>query len=726
MIQKEQRILNTCAVEVNDMLGRKSGIEKLLAQKQGLSFLLILLLLNINYQLCGQSYSKLVDPQIGSEGEGLGCGYCFIGATYPFGMVQFSPGFFTPQHGFAITQLSGAGCANMGNFPVLPLGGKLESSPNDMNSFEPYREVVSANAGYLAARMADNTLAELSVTKRSGVARFTFDGDAGTILIGSGVNATSVENARVEITSASSCEGFCYGGDFCGANTPYKIYFAAEFDRDASESGTWMKGDKLDSAKLAYGKNSGAWFTFNTGEDREVGYRIAISFVSIENAKANLKESTLQDFDACRTAAAQVWDKSLGKIKIDTENEDELVQFYTHFYHALIHPNLVSDSNGEYMGADYKVHQAQKGRDVYSSFSVWDTYRTQAQLVAMLYPKQASDMMQSLVDFAGQAGGYGRWILANVETGIMQGDPTPILISNSYAFGATDFDLQKAFDYMKLGATTPNVFSQNRRVRPFLNDYQKLGIAPASILLEYASADFAIGQFAGAAIGNQKDASFFINRSYSWKNLYNPQLNWLCSRKVDGSWRKITDDWREATYKNYFWMVPHDLETLIDTIGGKRVAESRLDSLFVRLDASYDDDWFAAGNEPDFQIPWIYNWTESPSKTNKVLHRIFSEIYNSSPSGLPGNDDLGAMGAWYVFASIGLYPMVPGKGGFTASIPRFPNIWVELPNGVLAIKGGSASNTVIKKIRLNQKNQSQQWIDWNELQNGGQLQFSTK
>jgi predicted alpha-1,2-mannosidase len=335
-------------------------------------------------------------------------------------------------------------------------------------------------------------------------------------------------------------------------------------------------------------------------------------------------------------------------------------------------------------------------------------------------------MMQSLVDFAEQAGGYGRWILVNIETGIMQGDPTPILISNSYAFGATDFDLNKAFFYMKKGATTPHYYSQDCEVRPFLNDYIQSGITPASMLLEYTSADYAIGQFVRQALNNEKEASFFINRSKNWKKIYNPERNWLCSRKPNGEWKNIKSDWREATYRNYFWMVPYDLETLIDTIGGKKTAEARLDSLFIRLDATYDDDWFAAGNEPDFQIPWIYNWTESPSKTNEVLHRIFREMYNSHPTGLPGNDDLGAMGAWYVFASIGLYPTIPGVGGFSVNIPRFPEIIVQLPKGKLTITGGSETNTKIKTLKINNKKQDTLWLNWKDIQMEGKIEFITK
>ncbi|WP_319480303.1 GH92 family glycosyl hydrolase [uncultured Draconibacterium sp.] len=694
--------------------------------KQIVFLIFLSLYLNV-WNIHAQSYAQLVDPLIGSKGDGLGCGYSYIGATYPFGMVQFSPGFFTPQRGFGITQLSGAGCANMGNFPVIPLAGELQKSPNDMDGFKPYVEVNEANAGFLSVLMEDDTQAELTVNKRSGIARFTFAGEKGTVIIGAGVSATFVENARIEITSPTSCEGFSYGGDFCGAKTPYKIYFAAEFDREAEGSGVWMKKNLLGSAKLAYGKNSGAYFSFDTKNDQEVEYRIAISFVSIENARENLRQSAMENgFDAYRQSASKVWNENLGKIKVASDKQDDLVQFYTHFYHTLIHPNLVSDFNGEYIGADYKVHKAQKGRDVYSSFSVWDTYRTQAQLVAMLYPKEASDMMQSLVDFADQAGGYGRWMLANIETGIMQGDPTPILIANSYAFGATDFDTEKAFFHMKRGATIPRLYSQDREIRPYLRAYNEKGIAPASMLLEYTSADYAIGQFALQALKNEKEASFFTQRSNNWKNLYNPQINWLCSRHENGTWKSIHHDWREATYKNYFWMVPYDLETLIDTIGGKKVAEARLDTLFERLDASYDEDWYAAGNEPDFQVPWIYNWTDSPEKTNKVIQRIFNEMYNSSSSGLPGNDDLGTMGAWYVFASVGLYPMMPGVGGFSVNIPRFSEISVELPEGQLIISGGSKQASEIRVLKINGKKHNPLWLDWKELENGAEIQINTR
>jgi predicted alpha-1,2-mannosidase len=671
-----------------------------------------------------QNYAKMVDPLIGSEGDGLGCGFNYIGASYPFGMMQFTPSFFSPQKGFVINQLNGAGCPHMGNFPVVPRNGRLTSSPNDMNGYAPFSSVIEAQAGYLAVEMDDKTRADLTVNKRSGIARFLFTQNEGTVIIGSGVNSTFVNNAGVKVTSKYTCEGFADGGEFCGTETKYRVYFAVEFDRPADLTGVWTKTALLESVPQASGPNSGAFFTFDTEENKEVNYRIAISYVSAENARANLEAANRQQtFDNYLQDCEKEWNKALGKIKVKSEDDDRLVQFYTHLYHSLIHPNIVSDVTGEYMGADFRVHSS--SRDVYSSFSVWDTYRTQGQLVAMLFPRESSDMMQSLVHFADQSGGYGRWILANIETGIMQGDPTAILIANSFAFGGKDFDVQRAFKHMRNGAVIPLLRSQEQEIRPHLTEYIRDGLAPASMMLEYTSADYAIGQFALQALNDQDTARFFMKRALSWKNLYNPGNKWLNSRHSNGDWKDIAHDWREATHKNYFWMVPYDLQTLIDTIGGKKFAEKRLDKLFKRLDAGYEDDWFAAGNEPNLQVPWIYNWTNSPGKASVTLHRILNEMYNSSSTGLPGNDDLGTLGAWYVFASIGMYPVIPGVGGFSLSVPQFDEVKLELPKGELVIKSKGMKEPYIKSVRLSGKEIKSSWIDWKDLRNGGALDFET-
>ncbi|GAE83184.1 hypothetical protein JCM10512_1440 [Bacteroides reticulotermitis JCM 10512] len=308
----------------------------------------------------------------------------------------------------------------------------------------------------------------------------------------------------------------------------------------------------------------------------------------------------------------------------------------------------------------------------------------------------------------------------------MHGDPMPIIIANTYAFGGQDFDIQKAYKHMKQGACVPGTFAQDVEVRPGLSNYIKKGIENASLCLEYASADYAIGQFALQALHERQEATSFINRSYNWKNLYDPSTRWLRSRHThDLSWKNPDHDWREATKENYFWMVPHDLTTLIDTIGGKQAACARLDSLFVRLDAGYDDHYFAAGNEPNFQVPWIYNWTNRPYKTSETVHRILNEMYTSQPTGLPGNDDCGSMGSWYVFASIGLYPMIPGVAGFSISAPYFEDITLHLPKGKLQIRGGGISKPYIQSLEINGSRVKLTWIEWKDIQSGASIKFKT-
>jgi putative alpha-1,2-mannosidase len=244
------------------------------------------------------------------------------------------------------------------------------------------------------------------------------------------------------------------------------------------------------------------------------------------------------------------------------------------------------------------------------------------------------------------------------------------------------------------------------------------------MMLEYTSSDFAIGQFALQALNKKNDAKLFVDRSQNWNNIYNPKIKWLNSKYPNNIWKDITHDWREGSYKNYFWMVPYNLKGLINKIGGNEFAEKRLDTLFTRLDAKYEDDWFAAGNEPDFQVPWTYNWISKPNKTSQTISRILNEQYNSSVSGLPGNDDLGTMGAWYVFASIGLYPMIPGVGGFSINIPAFENISIDLPNNnFLKINKTGPDNFFIKSLSFNDTFHNSTWINWNKISKGGVLSF---
>ncbi len=673
-----------------------------------------------------QDYSRKVNTLIGTQGNGWSSGYLYPGATYPFGMVQFTPTYFTKQLGFVINQLSGAGCDHMGNFPTLPLSGELKVSPDSIINLRASLSKEKGTAGYYTTLVNDSIQAELTVTERTGMAKYSFSANEnrGTVIIGGGVAATPVEVAAISITSPNSCEGYAEGGAFCGFPTPYKVYFVAEFDVPSASSGVWKKERLLPGEKFAEGKHSGVYFTFDLKNKKEVLYKIGVSYVSVENARENLRtENPAWNFAAVKQSAADKWNRYLGKIEVKGKNEDRISQFYTHLYHSLIHPNVCSDVNGEYMGSDNKVYKSE--RNYYTSFSNWDTYRTQTQLMAMLAPDVTSDIVMSHQLFAIRSGGgFPRWVLANIETGIMQGDPTPVLIANAYAFGARNYDTRSILKTMRYGAEVPGANSQGVLTRPGLEQYLEKGYYDASAMLEYTSSDFAIGRYALQACNDEPVCNYYTNRAMKWKNLYDKETNWLRSRNEDGSWKNPGDDWRESTYKNYFWMVPYDLDGLLQIIGGKQEGEKRLDELFRRLDASYGDEWFASGNEPSFQIPWIYNWVGAPYKAQHIIRKVLNEQYNSRLDGLPGNDDLGSMGAWYVFASIGLFPEIPGVGGFSINSPVFPEIVLHLANGDLVIKGGDEKKEYIQGLKINGKKSDSTWIDWNDIKNGGTLDYS--
>ena len=674
-----------------------------------------------------KSYAQQVNTLIGTEGAGLTSGYLYPGATYPFGMVQFTPTYFAKNAGFVINQMSGGGCEHMGNFPTFPLEGKLEMSPNIIRDARITVSDEKGHAGFYEATVQEAVKAQLTVTERTGMARYNFPSDAsyGTVIIGAGVAATPIKEAAIAITAPNRCEGYAEGGNFCGARTPYKVYFVAEFDAEAVETGTWKHHQLNRGASFAEGEASGVYFTFDTGKQKTVQYKIGVSYVSVENARQNLEaENTAWDFEAVRRQAENKWNEYLSKIEVEGTNPDRITQFYTHLYRVFIHPNVCSDVNGEYMGADFQVHRTRTKQ--YTSFSNWDTYRTQIQLLAMLDPGVASDVVVSHQQFAEQSGGsFPRWVMANIETGIMQGDPTSILIANAYAFGARNYDPKPIFEIMKKGAEVPGSKSQDQETRPGLKQYLEKGYYNASEQLEYTSADFAIAQFALHAAGDEFASWRYFHFARSWKNLFNPETGWLQSRREDGSWKPLSDDFRESSYKNYFWMVPYDLGGLIEIMGGREKAEQRLDELFSRLDAGYNDPWFASGNEPSFQIPWVYNWVGAPYKTQKTVNRILNEQYSSRIDGLPGNDDLGTMGAWYVFACIGLYPEIPGVGGFAVNTPIFERVKIALPKGDILITGGSEKNIYTHSLKLNGQECKGTWIDWRDLENGATLEYKT-
>lgn len=685
------------------------------------------LLVTCAFSLSAQTPAEYVNTTIGTKINGFKSGYCVPGATRPFGMLQFTTPIAHKEIGFCINQVNG-GCGHMGNFPLLPVKGEITHSPGYMTEGLVQVTEESGHAGYFTAKVQDDVKAEFTATTRTGLARFTFPdvGKKGSIIIGAGIAASTIERAAIVVRSPHSCEGFADGGNFCGIKTPYTVYFVAEFDCDASESGIW-KGDQLKkNGSFAEGYCSGAYFTFDT--DRPIQYRIGISYVSVENARENLRaESKGWDFDALRAEAEGEWNELLSKIEIKGGSEDRRTIFYTQLYHAFMSPTVFNDVNGEYIGSDMKIYRTH--RTEYTNFSNWDTYRTQIQLLAMLTPEVASDVVLSHIHFAEQAGdAFPRWVMNGIETGIMQGDPTAILCSNAWAFGARQYDTAPLYRIMMNCALNPGVKCNGIEVRPKLKDYLEKGYTNASLQLEYNSADFAISRFAFEAMNDAFAQVEFAGRAQNWKNLYNPKNGWLQCKDENGNWRPFTKDWAdwdEASYQAYFWMIPFNLKGLIDIMGGPQKAIARLDEHFRAIDGLPFDDWYAGGNEPSFHIPWIYNWVGRPDKTSEIVNRVMNELYYVAIDGVPGNDDLGTMGAWYVFASMGMYPMIPGVAGFTLSTPVFEEICMHLPGGDVNITGGSTKNIYTKSLTVDGKTLDRAWIDFENIRKGAILKYTT-
>ena len=396
------------------------------------------------------------------------------------------------------------------------------------------------------------------------------------------------------------------------------------------------------------------------------------------------------------------------------------------------------------MGFDDQVHVA-RGYTQYANFSSWDIYRGQVQLLALLHPKETSDMIQSLLADEQQSGGLPVWPVANHDSCMMVGDPACPIIASVYAFGARDFDTKAALKAMVKGATQPDVRPKicpdwggfdNYLKRGYLSpddpgaDHHFFPHSGPSDTLEFAMGDFSIAQFA-KTLGDTDTYQTFMKRAQFWRNTFNPQTGYIEPRRHDGSFIAVDpaapEYYVEGNGAQYTWMVPYNLRTLFDLMGGNDVVIKRLDQFFTELNAGADRPYLWIGNQPGFAVPWAYDFASAPWRTQAVVRRIQTELFSSRPDGLPGTEDLGAMSAWYVFAALGLYPGIPGVGGFCLSSPLFPSATIHLGNGQIARilgEGASAANPYIQTMTLDDKPYQSTWLPYEVLSRGVTLQFT--
>jgi predicted alpha-1,2-mannosidase len=740
----------------------------------------------------------------------FGGGHNFPGAAMPFGMVQWSPdttpadrngrgGYdYRDSHirGFSLTHLAGAGCSLYGDFPFLPTTEPLDSSPAaDGASLDGEFQPGFSHAhergrpGYYSVRLnpvrGGAIDVELTATTRTGMARFTFPrGSHSSVLINAGGSAQPDDFAAVQIDPVRhEIDGIASSGLFCGQRPRYRVYIAAVFTRPFAAYGTW-EGDKLSAGATAASASqappanpktsadAGAYATFDTRHNRVLTARVGVSFVSVADARANLAaENPGRSFGAVARRAEGAWNKWIGRIRVAGGPPRLIDTFYTALYHAGLAPRTFSDVGGTYIGMDGLLHRA-AGRIQYADFSGWDTYRTQIQLLSILAPQRASEMIESLLADATESGCLPRWPYANGQSMAMVGDSADPLIASAAAFGATAFDRRAALAAMLKGADEPcRSINGEYLERQGLAQYLALGYVPydldtnvrnansiygspddvwgsAATSLEYTVDDFAIAQFAARALHDHATYERFMQRSGNWRKLFAPGSRMVEPRYENGAFPANYNNLRgggfvEGNSAQYSWMVPHDPAGLFRAMGGRAKAAGRLSRFLRKLNggpAGTHTDHALLGNEPTLHTPWLYNWARRPYMTQAAVRRAL-RLYDTGPAGYPGNDDLGTLSSWYVFGALGLYPEVPGVGLLAIGSPLFSRASVALPHNrrltVAAVGRAPAGHgksrhqaivspsraPYIDDLQIDGHAHGRPWTTWCALARGAHLSF---
>ena len=690
----------------------------------------------------------------GTGGETVGEINNFPGASAPFGMVQYSPDtvnnyagydYENPRStGFSMTHAS-VGCAAFGDISMLPTTTPIGSQP--WNAWEriAHDDTEQGVPGYYTVRFPSTGVsAELTATTRTGAGRFKYprNGRPALFHVRSGASLAGNSRATIQIgEDNTTITGWATSGGFCSKNNTYTVYFAMKFSQPFSSYGTWDGYGVYPGARGAASPYSGGYVEFPSGSVIEV--RTAISYVGIDGARANLAAEGGASFHDVRAAAWTEWNATLSHITVAGRNADNLETFYTALYHSLLHPNAFNDADGRYIGFDGLIHTVAAGRTQYTNFSDWDTYRGAAALQGLLFPKQASDMAQSLVNDVDQSGAFPRWALANAATAEMTGDSVVPLIVNLYAFGAKDFDLKTALHYMVNAATNGGVGLGGYVERPGIATYLQLGYAPqtfgagASITLEWSVDDFAISRFADS-LGDTATAAEFQSRAQYWQNLFNPSTRYISPRELSGFFppgpgfvdspsRFGQYGFDEGNAEQYVWWVPQNVAGLVTALGGRKAVADRLDRFTQKLNVGPNEPYLWAGNEPGMGVPWLYNYIGQPWKTQDTVDRVRG-LFGPVPDGEPGNDDLGALSSWYVWAALGLYPGTPGTPILTVNTPLFDRAAIALPGGksiqISADVSGPNHLKYIDGLKIDGQATDRTSLPESIIRTGGDLTFS--
>ena len=726
-------------------------------------------MLFFSISIFGQQPAELVNPLIGTSNYGA----AFPGPVAPRGMASISPfNVAGPQNkplekdsqwlsnpyvnentfltGFSQVNLSGVGCPDLGVLLLMPTTGAVET--NHLKYGSTYSNEVAKTAYYSVNIDKYKIKGEFTASKRVGVSKFTFPKGQSNILLNLGLGLTNEEGAMVRVVSPTEIEGMRTVGSFC-YNSPeeaYPVYFVAKFSKTANHYGVWKKIPKYEGTeaqwmgyngktrmmkntiKTVVGDSIGTYFSYEFDKKETVEVKIGVSYVSIENARENLESETGgKTFDTVYKETYEEWNKELSKILVEGGSYQDKVIFYTALYHTLIHPNTLNDTNGEYP----RIKRTKIGKTTdtrYTVFSLWDTYRNMHPLTSLVYPKQQSDMIKSMLEMYDENGWLPKWELNSTETFTMVGDPASIVIVDACLKGIQDFDIYKAYHAMLKGADQ----IEENPLRPGLKEYLDKGYlstnypGPVSTTLEYNTSDYAISLLA-KALGEKEDYKRFTKRSLSYRKLYDKDLKLLRPRTATDNWYEPFDPIAGANFQTnvgfiegnawqYAFMVPHDIRGLIKLMGGDQPFSDQLQKVF-------DINQFDMANEPDIAYPYLFNYIKGEEwKSQEMVKKLVREHFKNLPKGLPGNDDTGTMSAWLVYSMMGFYPISPGDPIYTLTTPMFDKITIQLDPRYykkenIIIQREINSDGKIKDIQLNGKSLNSFFISHDDFVNGTTL-----
>ena len=701
--------------------------------------------------------TKYVNPFIGTGAiDGGLSGNNYPGATSPFGMIQLSPdtseapnwgdasGYDYNRNtifGFSHTRLSGTGASDLIDITLMPT-----SSGRTSSAFTHDEE--KARPGYYQVMLKDEGInAELTTTQRNGIHRYQYPAgkDAEIILdmdhsADKGSWGRRIINSQIRILNDHAVEGYRI---ITGWAKLRKIYFYMEFSSPILTSTLRDGGRVHENTAVINGTNLHGCFRFGQLNGKPLTCKVALSSVSMENARQNMEqEAPHWDFDRYVAAADADWEKQLGKIEVKgTEVQKEI--FYTALYHTMIQPNTMSDVNGEYMAADYTTRKVANNETHYTTFSLWDTFRASHPLYTLLEPERVTDFVKSMIRQYEYYGYLPIWQLWGQDNYCMIGNHSIPVITDAILKGIPGIDVEKAYEavYNSWVTSHPN--------SPF-EVWEKYGFMPeniqtqsVSITLEQAYDDWCVAQLA-AKLNKDADYQRFHKRSEYYRNLFHPKTKFFQSKNDKGEWIEPFDPYQyggngghpftEGNAWQYFWYVPHNIQALMELTGGTKAFEQKLDTFFTSTykseqmnhNASGFVGQYAHGNEPSHHVAYLYNFAGQPWKTQKYVSHILNTLYNNTSSGYAGNDDCGQMSAWYVFSAMGFYPVNPADGRYIIGSPLLDECTLKLAGNkefrIRTIRK-SPEDIYIQSVTLNGKKHKDFFITHQDIMNGGTMVF---